>query len=189
MSGLSINPSDEAVSQSSDAGISAARYEQMVRDVRAKQSFGMAIVGGFAAAVIAAFVWALVTYITNFQIGYMAIGVGFLVGLAVRHLGKGVDTKFGIVGCAFALFGCVLGNFLTSIIVAWRTEGVDLGSILLVILTSPAIIVEVFTATFSPIDLLFYGIAIYAGFRYGIMEMPEEEMINEPPAPTPNPAV
>lgn len=165
--------------------INAAKLEQMMQDIKANQSIGMGIAGGFAASVIAAFIWSGITYITNMQIGYMAIGVGFLVGLAVRHLGKGIDFKFGLAGASFSLFGCLLGNLLVVMISASQIEGISVFQILSVLLTTPTVIIEIYKESFSPIDLLFYGIAIYAGYRYGIMEISEDELesIQTPPPP------
>src|SRR5579859_5535985 len=57
-----------------------------------------AILGGLVAAIAGALVWALVTVSIKFQIGFMAVGVGFLVAWAVRTLGKGRAQMFGIIG-------------------------------------------------------------------------------------------
>lgn len=184
MSDLSIAPEDET-KKTYDSGPSAAKLEQAMRDIKAKQSLGMAIAGGFAASVIAAFIWAAITYLTQYQIGYMAIGVGVLVGFAVRFFGKGIDIQFGIVGGAFALFGCLLGNLLTVIISAALVESVSVIDMVILFITNPAIVIAIYQETFSPIDLLFYGIAIYAGFRYGIMEVTEDDLGSEPPPPVP----
>jgi hypothetical protein len=46
---------------------------------------------------------------TGIRIGWIAIGVGFLCGFAVRVGGKGQGTPFRIVGAACALAGCFLG--------------------------------------------------------------------------------
>ena len=44
------------------------------------QDFYYAIVGGLLATLISAIIWAVVTVATQYQIGYMAIGVGLFVG-------------------------------------------------------------------------------------------------------------
>jgi len=62
------------------------------------------------AAGIGAALWALITVATNYQIGFMALGVGFLVGHSVRAFGKGVDTGFGVLGAVLALAGCLAGK-------------------------------------------------------------------------------
>jgi hypothetical protein len=38
------------------------------------------------------------------------------------------------------------------------------------------IVVEFMKVTFSPIDLLFYGLAVYAGYRYAFRRVTKEEL-------------
>ena len=61
--------------------------------MRAQQDLGFAVIGGFAAAVVGAIFWAAVTVATNYQIGYMAVVVGLLVGFSVRYFGSGAQTE------------------------------------------------------------------------------------------------
>ncbi|MGK0390595.1 MAG: hypothetical protein ACI94Y_003353 [Maribacter sp.] len=60
---------------------------------------------------------------TEYQIGFMAIGVGILVGFDNKFAGKGIDSMFGIIGASFALFGCLLGNLFTIVGFAANAEG------------------------------------------------------------------
>ena len=53
------------------------RYTQAIRD---NQNLGLGILGGVMAAVVGAALWAIITVAINYQIAWMAIGVGFLVG-------------------------------------------------------------------------------------------------------------
>ena len=149
-----------------------------MREKHAEQSLPLAIIAGLAASLIAAGLWAAITYATNYQIGFMAIGVGFLVGYAVKYFGKGFNVSFGIVGAAFALFGCLAGNLLTSILSLSQLEESSVSIVLFAFLASPGIIVEVMKETFSPIDLLFYAIAIYEGYKLSFNSPTEEELAN-----------
>jgi hypothetical protein len=76
---------------------------------------GLGIIGGGTGGLLGAIVWAAVTYYTEYQIGWMAVGVGFLVGYGVSKLGKGFDRVFGVAGGLIALVSVTLGNFLASI--------------------------------------------------------------------------
>src|SRR5688572_28318618 len=105
MSEYSITPESEDATGPSGA-IDPVKYERRIRELHMQQSMPMALVSGFLASLIAAFIWALITYITHYQIGFMAIGVAFLVGYAVRYFGKGMTPAFGVVGAVFSLFGC-----------------------------------------------------------------------------------
>ncbi len=172
MSFQSVTPENEP----SDTAVDPVKLEQLMNEIKSRQSLSMAILGGLIASIVAAAIWAIITYVTKFQIGFMAIGVGFLVGFAVNYLGKGMTTTFGIVGAAFSLFGCVFGNILTTIIAASLQEGVPVSGIILAFLENPKLIAEILKETFSPIDLLFYGIAVYEGYRFSIRQISEEEI-------------
>ena len=50
-----------------------------------EQSLPMGLMAGAGAALLGAIGWAVITALTKFQIGFMAVGVGFLVGTAVRR--------------------------------------------------------------------------------------------------------
>ena len=135
----------------------------------ARQNLPMGLAGGLVAAVIGAVVWAVVTVSTHFQIGWMAVGVGFLVGYAVRALGKGVTQPFQIIGAVCALLGCLLGNLLSDCGFVAAETSEPLGRVVVAVLTHPAAAVSLLGATFSPMDLLFYGIAIYEGFKLSVI--------------------
>lgn len=150
------------------------RLKKHVEDIRANQNLSMGILGGAAAAAVGAILWGVITYVTAFQIGWMAVGVGCLVGLAVRKLGQGIDTSFGVAGAMLALAGCVMGNLFASCIAISQQAHIGLG-VVLGRLDIP-IIVDIMAQTFSPIDLLFYGIAVYEGYRFSFKRMSEEEL-------------
>jgi hypothetical protein len=123
----------------------------------------LAIIAGVAAALVGAVAWAAVTVTTNYQIGFMAIGVGLLVGFAVR-LGNGTGLVFGLIGAILALLGCVLGNFFTIVAVFAKTQNMNVLTALSAIDLSK--VPQVMAEAFDPMDLLFYGIAAYEGYRF-----------------------
>jgi hypothetical protein len=131
------------------------------------QNLPMGLVAGLAAAAVGAAVWALVTVLTEFQIGWMAVGVGFLVGWAVRLAGKGSTPVFGVVGAALALGGCLAGNLLTICIVGARQLNLSVTE--MIARLTPALTRDLMWETSGPIDLLFYALALYAGYRYSIL--------------------
>jgi len=140
--------------------------ETLMASLRAEQSLGLAIVGGLAAAVVGAAMWAVVTLATGLQIGWMAVGVGFLVGGAVRLIGKGMAKPFGYLGATLSLLGCLLGNLLSLCAIVGQQEGMSLSLVLLNL--DPMAIPGAMVATFQPMDVLFYGIAVYEGYRFSL---------------------
>jgi len=132
--------------------------------ILSEQNFNVAIPAGIGAAVLGAVVWAVVTVATEMQLGLMAIAVGFVVGRAIRAVGHGVEPKFGYLGAACALAGCVAGNVLSDIGFYAKIRhigfGEALGNLDMALLTK---LVETFS---QPMDLLFYGIAVYEGYKF-----------------------
>ncbi len=130
---------------------------------RSHQDFYYAIVGGLLASLISGVIWAAVTVSTGYQIGYMAIGVGLIVGYAVQFFGAGIDQKFGFLGAFLSVFGCLLGNLFSQ--VGFYAQDASLGYLEVLSYLSFPLIIEILIESFSPIDILFYGIAIYEGYK------------------------
>ena len=150
------------------------KLRQLQENIRTNQNLPMAIVGGAAAAIVGALAWGGITFATGYQIGWMAVGVGFLVGLAVRQFGKGIDTIYGISGAALSLVGCVMGNLFASCIAIAGQEEVAISQVMGALNFS--IIGQILAATFHPMDILFYGIAIYEGYRFSFRRLTKEEL-------------
>ncbi|MGB0371250.1 MAG: hypothetical protein ACPGN3_07835 [Opitutales bacterium] len=122
------------------------------------------IIGGVLSSIVAGIIWATISVVTGYQIGWVAIGVGFLVAYIVRMWGKGNTPTFGVIGAVFALLGCVLGNVFT--IVGFIAQEYELGIMEALTSVDYAYLPEIMMDTASPMDLLFYGLALYSGYKY-----------------------
>lgn len=175
---VNIEPAPTPTEQTPEppSRLDPAKVQQFIAELRAKQSFSMALLGGLAVAIIAATAWALITTATNYQIGWMAVGVGFLVGGAARTLGRGIDRSFGYLGATLSVCGCLLGNLLSVCAIVAGQEGLSLVAVLAHVCGKPAIIPAAMIATFHPMDLLFYGIAVYEGYRFSFRRVTDAEI-------------
>jgi uncharacterized membrane protein YsdA (DUF1294 family) len=144
--------------------IDRARAEQFRRQMRDEQNWSRAVLGGLTAAVFGAILWALVTALSGYKTAVMALGVGACVGFVVRKQGKGVEDKFGLLAGTLALSGCLAGNVLALAAIVARDQGVSLLGVLLAFLARPQGVVLLLMATYSPLDLLFYGLALYEAY-------------------------
>ncbi len=156
--------------------INQVKLDQYIEQLRLDQNLPFGLISAFIASIAGASVWAVITVSTEYQIGYMAVAVGFLVGYVLRYTGKGIDKIFGISGAILALFGCLLGNLLSIIGFVANSEG--LGYFETMSLIDYAVVPEIMMETFSPMDLLFYGIAIYEGYKFSFRKITEEEIID-----------
>lgn len=165
--------SDESQSLDTPQGPSRQDLENALRaELVKQQDIIYGIVGGLAAAIVAALLWTLITVSTKYQIGYMAVGVGLLVGVGVRIFGAGVDKYFGIVAAGLALLGCALGNILSQLAFAADEQGMSyweaLGYLNIDLITT------LLKDGFRPMDVLFYGLAVSAAYRISIRKVEEE---------------
>jgi len=128
------------------------------------QNFNLAILAGIGAAVLGAALWAVVTVTTKTELGLMAVAVGFLVGRAIRAVGHGVEQKFGYLGAACAFVGCIAGNVLSDIGFYANIRGIGFGQALADM--DMGLLTKLVTTFSQPMDLLFYGIAIYEGYKF-----------------------
>jgi hypothetical protein len=153
--------------------VSEPEIQLALEQLRSEQNLGMAVVAGLLAAFFGAGVWAATTVATGYQIGWMAIGIGFVVGLAMRLVGKGIDPIFGIVAAVLSLVGCVTGNLLTMTYFIADSQGIPYTELLAQMNLELAI--EIMTVTFDPMDILFYAIAVYFGYRYAFRQLTEAD--------------
>jgi hypothetical protein len=149
--------------------ITSEQAQKALGRLRRDQSFGGALGAGVVASLVGAVLWAVVTDVSGYQIGFMAIGVGLLVGYAVRMVGKGIDPSFGFLGAGLALVGCVLGNALAMLGIVASQE--DMSYTELMARIDFPTMVNLMVVTFSPMDLLFYGIALYEGYKLSFRQV------------------
>jgi len=170
-----MNETHEPTPESAQAPeLSSAQLQMALETLRSDQNLPGAVLFGALAALAGAAVWGVVSALTHFQIGWMAIGVGALVGVAVRYAGKGIDPLFGVIGAVFALLGCMLGNLLTMIYFIADKEQVsvaEVGSQM-----SFALAGNIMGSTFQVMDLVFYGIALYCGYRYAFRHLTRQDL-------------
>lgn len=170
--------SDQAPQMSPEQAAAAKREaairkkDALVAKMEGEQNLLNGILASTLAGLAGAAVWAFITVATGYQLAILAIGLGALVGVAMRYFGKGLSLKYGIIGGAVALISVILGNYFSVIGMLSSQTGVGFFAVLGEIPLSA--IPEVLAETFDIIDLLFYGLAVAQGFKYSIIQVPVE---------------
>ncbi len=167
------NPSQNVIEETSYFTLDELE-DNVITKLRDQQDIVFALVGGAAAAIVGAILWALVTVSTKYQIGYMAIGVGALAGFSVRYYGSGIDKIFGVIGILFALFGCAIGNLLSQL--AFIAEAEKMTYLDVISLLNLTLTKKIFAEGFAPLDIVFYGIAGYEGYRFAFRKISSEDV-------------
>ena len=153
--------------------IEPGRMDYALEILRSEQRMVLGLVAGGIAALAGAGIWAATTIGTGYQIGWMAVGVGVLVGFSVRIAGKGIDKMFGIAGAVLALLGCLLGNLFAVCGMVAAEQAVPFLQV--VARLNFEVAGQLIAATFSPIDLLFYGIAVYEGYSFSFRQLTDAD--------------
>ena len=142
------------------------------KQLLAEQNLLKGVSLGIVACIVGAAAWSLISISTGYQIGYMAIGVGFLVGFAMRQ-GKGVTPVFGIIGAALALLSCVLGDFFSMVGLIAKEYELSYWEILSGIEFED--VTSLMMENLASMTIVFYGIALYEGYKLSFREQKQPE--------------
>jgi hypothetical protein len=149
-----------------------------IAEQRCRQSLSVSAAGGLLAAIVGALAWAAVSAVANAPVIWMSVGMGALVGGAIRVLGRGVDRSFGVLGAGLTLFACILGNCLANGTFVARDVGLSVTSLLTQI--SPHSLPRLIAATFHPADVLFYALALCLGYRFSFRRIARPQVSHVP---------
>jgi hypothetical protein len=154
-----------------NAHVSCADCAAKVRAELAAQVPGgsnllVAVVGGLVGALAGAMVWAGVAIATNFEVGYIAVLVGFLAGLGVK---KGAGPQRGALlqylAASLAVMGLLAAKYLVfayAVVKLGHERGIDLGYLDGRVLSAfPDALGEMVSA----FDALFLVLALMAAYR------------------------
>ena len=127
------------------------------------------IVAGVVGAILGGIVWYFVAVGTGREIGYISLGLGYLVGTGV-HLGSGKKRghQLQIISAVIALLAIfvtekfIFDHFLNQYIQAHLTEFPQMAG---QVVSSSFFDSEFLTGLVSPIGLLIYAIGIYFAYK------------------------
>jgi hypothetical protein len=91
--------------------------------------FVQAITYGIVAAIVGSILYAAFTIITHIEIGYVAVGVGYLVGKAMLHATQGLGGRKYQIAAALLTYIAVSMASIPEILWALHSEGKDISHI------------------------------------------------------------
>jgi len=138
---------------------------------------------GAVAAVVGAILWMIFVQVTGYEVGIVAVGIGFLVGQAMAAT-AGTSTQLPPIGAVLAVIGCLLGQILTDAHFFGEAVGLGTARALQEMVSDLNLGWDVFTTGFSVIDLLFWAIAGYEGYKLTARAVAERQVARTaPPQP------
>ncbi|MEE9156320.1 MAG: DUF6572 domain-containing protein [Gemmatimonadota bacterium] len=131
------------------------------------RAIGAALTG----AILAGLIWPLFAAAVGHGVSPMALAAGFMVGFGVRLQGRG--AVYQVVGITGTILGCAIGSALSAATLQAMTDGTGLGGVIGVVSDSGALLQAVMS-TYSSLDLIAYGLALYFAFRLSASPKPEK---------------
>ena len=133
-----------------------------------------AIAAGLGAAIVGGIVWGFIVKITDYEVGILAWGIGFVAGTAVVFATRGgKGHRLQVIAVVSALVGVLLGKYL-GYAFAIQEQGSALGlDIGLFSSQMFRIFRENLDDVFGLFDLLWIGLAVFTSWRVPQVEQPE----------------
>jgi hypothetical protein len=109
-----------------DANIASRAWDAQTSD---HDRFVHAILYGVIAAIVGSVGYAAFTIVTHIQIGYLAVGVGYLVGKAMLHATRGLGGRKYQIASAVLTYLAVSMAAVPEILWSMRSRGMDISHI------------------------------------------------------------
>ncbi|MFE7708908.1 hypothetical protein ACFU6I_24620 [Streptomyces sp. NPDC057486] len=126
----------------------------------ARNNVGLGLLAGVVAAVVAAAVYGAIIGATKHEIGYAAVGVGFLVGLAAGKVG-GRNPVLPVLSAVIALVSVYFGQLLGEAMIAAKELPVTVSELFF---DHFGLLNEAWKADADPLTFVFIAIAAFAAF-------------------------
>ena len=88
------------------------------------QSLRTAVTAGLITFILFCIGWAALSAALNRVFPWMTVVYGVVIGLVIRHAGRGIDWRFPVLAAVLAVAGSILGN----IVLAASTTATDFGT-------------------------------------------------------------
>ncbi|WP_411085027.1 hypothetical protein [Streptomyces sp. 061-3] len=126
----------------------------------ARNNVGLGLLAGVVAAVVAAGIYGWIIGATKHEIGYAAVGVGFLVGLAAGKVG-GRNPVLPVLSAVLALVSVYFGQLLGEAMIAAKELPVTVSELFF---DNFGLLNEAWKADADPLTFVFIAIAAFAAF-------------------------
>ena len=143
-----------------------ATAEDGARLVQA-QSFRNAVVASLVVFLVFCFSWVSLSALTNRVFPWMTVVLGWLLGLAVRRAGRGVDWRFPSLAAIMALAGSIGSNIVVAASTTADSYGTGTMEILQAVtsMTWPVFFDEVWNAAHGFYAVVAAGVAAFFANR------------------------
>ncbi|MFO1042310.1 MAG: MJ0042-type zinc finger domain-containing protein [Planctomycetaceae bacterium] len=146
------------------------RKKRKARSQSSGFSFGGPLSAVLAACVsggAGAIIWCVIVIVTHYEIGWIAWGVGALVGASVRFAAKEIEeSTAGVIAAIGSAVSIMAGKLLLAVLIVQfvPVEEIDaeLGK-----MTNAGRLIHLFASNFGIIDFIFFFLAVGTAYKIG----------------------
>jgi len=149
----------------------------------AQPNLAAGVVAGLLAGVVGAILWGGFTALTHFRIGYLALGIGVLVGYAIVRVGQVRTVAVGVTAAVITLVACAAGDTGSIYVQASHDSHISVSTLLSI--SNPFTVFRE-DMQHNAFGLVFFAIGAWAAFRYvttGRGLMRSRRPVQVPPSP------
>lgn len=153
-----------------DEGQGSVAQQEVAQRPITIRAIGRVSLGALLAAVLGGGIWGWVVNLTNYEIGYVAWGLGALCGFTVIRCAQGQrGVPFQLIAVMSGLIGIGIGKYLSFIpgLKAWVTQdyGAEVAaSISALSLETLRLFFLNLDKALSPYDILWVGLAVFTAW-------------------------
>jgi hypothetical protein len=155
-------------------------------DRSAASMYVPAILAGLAVAIVGGVVWGLIVKWTDYEVGFVAWGIGFLAGVAILFATGGRrGLPLQLIAIVSALLGIGIGKYLSFV---WILDDIPELDVPIFSRDTVDLFFDELGFVFDWIDLLWAGLAVFSAWRALEPRAPEPVVAEGPADEGPSPA-
>ncbi|MEU5596456.1 hypothetical protein [Streptomyces sp. NPDC020298] len=125
-----------------------------------KDNVALGLAAAVGAALVAAALYGVIIGLTKHEIGWAAVGVGFVIGLAAGKVG-GRNPALGVISAALALGAVYIGQLVGEAMIGAKDIGVSFSELFF---QHFGLVQEAWKADADPLTFIFFALAAFAAF-------------------------
>ncbi|MFG2475312.1 hypothetical protein [Streptomyces fagopyri] len=154
-------PSPAAPQGAPQPGFPVAPFAPAAPAAPARGNFALGLAAALGAGLVSAVLYGLVIGLTKHEIGYAAVGVGFLVGIAAGRAG-GRSQTLPVAGVIFSVAAVYLGQLIGEAMIIAKQVGVGFNE---VFFDHLSFVQDSWKADADPLTFVFFAVAAYVAFQ------------------------